>query len=208
MLRRLCDEAGRDYDAIEKTAPFGFDVGDRGEKVGELLGQLRWLAGMGVETVFGWVVGVDRIRPLEVMGREVIPVVADWRRGRDPRFMQRGALVNEQRVRSPGAAFLLSQLGGHSSRPLGRRAWPRPGSTPREVMLFRHVSLSEGRSQREVALAVGLPASRIVAIVDRLEARGWVERRTSPRDRRAHALHLTADGRARAGADHCHLGRA
>ena len=37
----------------------------------------RWLAGMGIQSVFGWVVGVDRIRPLEVMAREVIPVVAE-----------------------------------------------------------------------------------------------------------------------------------
>jgi F420-dependent oxidoreductase-like protein len=76
LLRRLCEEAGRDYDAIEKTAPFAFDVGERGEKVEELIGRLRWLAGLGIETVFGWVVGVDRIRPLEVMAREVIPAVA------------------------------------------------------------------------------------------------------------------------------------
>jgi F420-dependent oxidoreductase-like protein len=77
LLKRLCDQEGRDYDAIEKTAPFGFDVGERGEKVGELLGQLRWLAGLGIESVFGWVVGVDRIAPLDVMAREVIPAVAD-----------------------------------------------------------------------------------------------------------------------------------
>jgi hypothetical protein len=32
---------------------------------------------MGVETVLGWVVGVDRITPIEVMGREVIPAIAD-----------------------------------------------------------------------------------------------------------------------------------
>jgi hypothetical protein len=31
---------------------------------------------MGIETVFGWVVGVDRIEPIEIMGREVIPAVA------------------------------------------------------------------------------------------------------------------------------------
>jgi F420-dependent oxidoreductase-like protein len=77
LLKRLCDEAGRDYDAIEKTAPFGFDVGERGEKAGELIGQLEWLADMGIETVLGWVVGVDRITPLEIMGREVIPAVAE-----------------------------------------------------------------------------------------------------------------------------------
>jgi hypothetical protein len=68
---------GRDYGAIEKTAPFGFDVGEDGSKAPELVEQLRWLAGMGIETVLGWVIGVDRIRPLEVMGREVIPAVGE-----------------------------------------------------------------------------------------------------------------------------------
>ena len=62
---------------IEKTAPFGFDVGPDGSKVGELLGQLRWLASLGIETVFGWVVAVDQITPLEIMGRQVIPAVAE-----------------------------------------------------------------------------------------------------------------------------------
>jgi F420-dependent oxidoreductase-like protein len=76
-LRRLCDEAGRDFAAIEKTAPFGFDVGDDGSKAGEVVDQLRWLAGMGIETVHGWVVGVEKITPIEIMGREVIPAVAD-----------------------------------------------------------------------------------------------------------------------------------
>ncbi len=28
---------------------------------------------MGAETVLGWVVGVDRIAPLEIMARHVIP---------------------------------------------------------------------------------------------------------------------------------------
>lgn len=78
VLRRLCDEEGRDYDAIEKTAPFGFDVGPDGSKTQELLGQLRWLSEMGIQTVLGWVVDVDQINPLEIMGRDVIPVVAEW----------------------------------------------------------------------------------------------------------------------------------
>ncbi len=77
LLRRLCEQEHRDYDTIEKTVPFGFDVGEDGSKVGEVINQLRWLASMGIETVFGWVVGVDRITPLEVMGREVIPAVAE-----------------------------------------------------------------------------------------------------------------------------------
>jgi F420-dependent oxidoreductase-like protein len=77
LLRRLCEREGRDYDAIEKTAPFGFDVGPGGSKVAECVDQLRWLAGMGIETVFGWVMGVEQITPLEIMGREVIPAAAE-----------------------------------------------------------------------------------------------------------------------------------
>ena len=77
LLRSLCEMEGRDYAAIEKTAPFGFDVGADGSKVEDVIGKLRWLASLGIESVFGWVVGVDQIKPLEVMGREVIPVVAE-----------------------------------------------------------------------------------------------------------------------------------
>ena len=77
VLKRLCDEAGRDYDSIEKTAPFAFDVGDDGSKVPELMERLRWLASCGIETVSGWVVGVDRIKPIEIMAREVIPAAAE-----------------------------------------------------------------------------------------------------------------------------------
>jgi F420-dependent oxidoreductase-like protein len=77
VLRRHCEAEGRDYDSIEKTCAFAFDVGENGEKVGEVIGGLRWLAGMGNETVIGFVPGVDRITPLEVIGREVIPAVAD-----------------------------------------------------------------------------------------------------------------------------------
>jgi F420-dependent oxidoreductase-like protein len=78
-LRRFCDEEQRDYDAIEKTAPFAFDVGEKGrddKKVGDLLGQLRWLASMGIQTVIGFVPHVELITPLEILGREVIPAIA------------------------------------------------------------------------------------------------------------------------------------
>jgi DNA-binding MarR family transcriptional regulator len=100
----------------------------------------------------------------------------------------------DERVPGTGAAFLLSQLGGHSSR-LWTRRLAEIGLEPRQVMLFRHVALAEGRSQREVAAAIGLPASRIVGLVDRLEAQGWVERRTSRDDRRTRALFVTETGR-------------
>ena len=77
VLRRHCEVEGRDYDKIEKTCAFAFDVGENGEKVGELIEGLRWLSSMGIETVIGAVPDVYRITPLEVIGSEVIPAVAD-----------------------------------------------------------------------------------------------------------------------------------
>lgn len=77
VLRQHCEAEGRDYDAIEKTCAFAFDVGEDGSKVGELIGQLRWLAGMGIQTVLGVVPQIYQITPLEIIGREVIPAVAD-----------------------------------------------------------------------------------------------------------------------------------
>jgi F420-dependent oxidoreductase-like protein len=77
VLRRHCEAEGRDYEKIEKTCAFAFDVGERGEKVGDLLEGLRWLSGMGIETAIGAVPDVYRITPLEVIGRKVIPAVAD-----------------------------------------------------------------------------------------------------------------------------------
>jgi F420-dependent oxidoreductase-like protein len=77
ILRQYCEAEGRDYDAIEKTCAFRFDVGEDGARAGELIGQLRWLAGMGVQTVIGAIPNVERIRPIELVGREVIPAIAD-----------------------------------------------------------------------------------------------------------------------------------
>jgi F420-dependent oxidoreductase-like protein len=76
VLRQLCEAEGRDYDAIEKTCPWRFDVGDNGSKVNELIEQLRGFAGLGIQTVYGQVVDAHRVTPLEVMGREVLPAVA------------------------------------------------------------------------------------------------------------------------------------
>lgn len=77
VLRRHCEAEGRDYHSIEKTCAFAFDAGEDGSKAGELIGQLRWLAGMGIETVLGFVPYVHRVTLLEVIGREVIPAVAE-----------------------------------------------------------------------------------------------------------------------------------
>jgi F420-dependent oxidoreductase-like protein len=77
VLRRHCDEVGRDYDEIEKTTLFNFDVGNNGENVGSILEQLERLAGLGFTVAHGSVVDVSSITPLEIIGNEIVPAIAD-----------------------------------------------------------------------------------------------------------------------------------
>jgi DNA-binding MarR family transcriptional regulator len=90
--------------------------------------------------------------------------------------------------------FLISQLGYVISGRFKGILAPL-GLEPRHFLVLRHVSQSEGSSQHALGLALHIPASRMVGIVDALEQRGLLERRANPRDRRARALHLTAEGR-------------
>ena len=76
VLRSHCDAEGRDYDDITKTCYFIFDVGEKGEKAGEVVDQLGRLADMGIQAALGAVANVWDITPLEVLGSEVIPAVA------------------------------------------------------------------------------------------------------------------------------------
>ena len=68
------------------------------------------------------------------------------------------------------------------------------GLEPREFALMRAVSAAEGQTQQAIAAGLQVPASRMVALVDALEARGLIERRHNPHDRRARELHLTPSG--------------
>jgi DNA-binding MarR family transcriptional regulator len=66
---------------------------------------------------------------------------------------------------------------------------------PREFALLRAVAAAEGLSQQAMGERLQIPASRMVAFVDALEARGLLERRHNPDDRRTRSLHLTDAGR-------------
>ncbi len=76
VLRRHCDDVGRDYDEIEKTVMFSLDPGDNGEKVDALLEELQRLAALGVQEAHGSIPDVWRITPLELLGDRVVPVAA------------------------------------------------------------------------------------------------------------------------------------
>lgn len=56
------------------------------------------------------------------------------------------------------------------------------------------ISANPGLTQSRLAAATQLDRSTMVAVIDQLEARGLVERRASPTDRRSNALVLTPAG--------------
>jgi F420-dependent oxidoreductase-like protein len=73
VLRAHCDAEGRDYDEIEKTCYYIFDVGERGERAGQVVDELGQLAELGFGTAIGAVANVWALTPLEVIGSKVIP---------------------------------------------------------------------------------------------------------------------------------------
>jgi DNA-binding MarR family transcriptional regulator len=68
------------------------------------------------------------------------------------------------------------------------------GVTPVQYAALQVVSNQPGIDQRTLARNIALDTSTTGGVVDRLEARGWLERRTSPEDRRARQLYLTRAG--------------
>ena len=91
-------------------------------------------------------------------------------------------------------AFLLSQL-GHRSASVFANLIASVDLTPPHAGILRAIASEPGRSQQALSGQLGLLPSRVVAYVDELEDRGYVERRRNPDDRRLHALYLTASGK-------------
>ena len=91
-------------------------------------------------------------------------------------------------------AFLLSQL-GHRSASVFADLIASVDLTPPHAGILRAIASDPGRSQQALSGQLGLLPSRVVAYVDELEDRGYVERRRNPDDRRLHALYLTASGK-------------
>jgi DNA-binding MarR family transcriptional regulator len=69
------------------------------------------------------------------------------------------------------------------------------GIGPREWAALNCLDEQHGLSQREVAELLGIDRTRMVALVDELQANGWVERRPQPDDRRKNVVTLTRTGR-------------
>jgi len=75
VLRGHCEREGRNYDDIEKTVLFVMNPGANGENTGQLVDQFGKLAEAGAQTVIGAVMRVEDLKPLEAIGKDVIPQV-------------------------------------------------------------------------------------------------------------------------------------
>lgn len=94
---------------------------------------------------------------------------------------------------SPRTAFLLAQLGAAASDRFGERVTAL-GLSARDAGVLRVLGRAPGISQKDLADRLGTVPSRLVALIDDLQARGLVERTRSETDRRNNELALTADG--------------
>jgi DNA-binding MarR family transcriptional regulator len=97
-------------------------------------------------------------------------------------------------VHRDGIAFLLTQL-GHDAATQFAEQMATIDLSPPHAGILRSIAAEPGRSQQALSARLGVLPSRVVAYVDELEERGYVERRRNPDDRRLHALHLTTSGK-------------
>lgn len=69
------------------------------------------------------------------------------------------------------------------------------GITPGQFGVLAIIHANEGLKQIDLAAALAVDRSTVVAVVDRLEEVGWIRRAQVPTDRRSYALNMTDFGR-------------
>jgi DNA-binding MarR family transcriptional regulator len=100
--------------------------------------------------------------------------------------------VHPALVRHTG--FLISRLGMVAQRQFAERL-ESLGLTTRLWGALNVLDAEGTITQQALGACIGMDPSSMVSTIDELEAKGLVERRRHPTDRRAHALHLTDHGR-------------
>ena len=77
VLRRHCEDVGRDYEEIERTALGTVNLAQDGMTEDDVIGLCRELNGAGIEHLIFNMPNVHEIRPLETFGEKIIPAVAE-----------------------------------------------------------------------------------------------------------------------------------
>jgi len=75
------------------------------------------------------------------------------------------------------------------------QAFAKVGIRPAQFSVLTVIAHNPGRTQSQIAAALGIKRTNFVPLLDGLERRGLAERRPAPSDRRSHALYLTDAGK-------------
>jgi F420-dependent oxidoreductase-like protein len=78
VLKRHCEELGRPYEAIEKTALGSLDLGPKGKSASKAIDFCRTLSEAGIQHLILSFPHVDDLKAIEIMGEKVIPAVAGF----------------------------------------------------------------------------------------------------------------------------------
>lgn len=96
--------------------------------------------------------------------------------------------------RTEPLGFVIASV-GHAAASAFESALAETALHPRHFAVLRGLKDGEAQSQQQLARALGIPASRIVGLLDELVQRGFVFRRESPTDRRVKLVALLDAGR-------------
>src|SRR5207247_8706486 len=81
VLRQHCENLGRSFDEIERTAIGAFDLEPNGTSPRQAIEHCRGLSDAGIQHLIVSLPRVHEITPIEVMAKEVLPAVADFQPG-------------------------------------------------------------------------------------------------------------------------------
>ena len=76
VLKKHCDDVGRDYDEIEKTVMFRFALGEHGQTPAQIIDDLGKLAALGFTVAHGGLRHSYDTKQFEVFRDEIIPAAA------------------------------------------------------------------------------------------------------------------------------------
>jgi len=77
VLRGHCEDVGRDYEEIERTALGTVNLGEEGMTTEDVIGLCREMSEAGIQHLIFNMPNVHEIRPLVTFGEEIIPAVAE-----------------------------------------------------------------------------------------------------------------------------------
>ena len=76
-MKQHCNDVGRPYNDIEKTVQTFIKLAPDEQDASEVIDLCRELSDLGISHVIFNIINVHEIEPIEIIGREVIPQVAD-----------------------------------------------------------------------------------------------------------------------------------